>query len=83
MPPPALLESAILSALTGPAIILALAGPAILSAFPGPATQRLAMAISWLVVLDPEKGIRSAKADVDRDGLPCDEVPSASLVLAT
>ena len=72
-----------MSALTGPAIILALAGPAILSAFPGQAIQRLAMAISWPVVLAPEKGIRSAKADANRDGLPCDEVPSASLVLAT
>ena len=79
----ALVGSAIMSALAGSAIIPALTGPAIMSALTGPAIQRLAMAISWLVVLAPEKGIRSAKAGANRDGLPCDEVPSALSVLAT
>ena len=74
---------AIMSALAGSAIIPALTGPAIMSALTGLAIQRLAMAISWLVVLAPEKGIRSAKANADRGGLPCDEVPSALSVQAT
>ena len=72
-----------MSTLTGPATMSALTGPAIMSALTGPAIQRLAMAISWLVVLAPEKGIRSAKANADRDGLPCDEVPCALSVQAT
>ena len=79
----ALTRPAIMSALTGSAIMSALAGPATMSALTGPAIQRLAMAISWPVVLAPEKGIRSAKADANRDGLPCDEVPSALSVQAT
>ena len=72
-----------MSTLTGPATMSTLTGSAIISALTGPAIQRLAMAISWLVVLAPEKGIRSAKANADRDGLPCDEVPCALSVQAT